>query len=310
MNKLFTYFVLNIFLFLQVSAYGQDQVIVHTVEQGQTIYSISKLYSVAPVDIQNQNPLVDESFAIKPGQLLRIEVKKDEEASKLLSKLEKQPKIHVVQSKETLYGISKYHDVELDDLRDWNNLSDSQIKVAQELIVGWRYSNKEVGEIQSKEIVQPHSTVVVEEQPTKQIVQEQPVATKAIIEEAPTPTIVKQAEPKPRLVKTDKQTLLSERYQTEASTKSIFTESGPAIFFSTDNDMLSTRYYGLYSNAKVGSIIKVMNLINNRVVYVKVIGGLPDTKENHGSMIKLTTAAKNALASNDGKIRVEVTYAK
>ncbi len=283
---------------------AQDHVIVHKVEQGQTIYSISRQYNLTPLDIKEQNPSVDESYAIKPGQLLRIEVKQGDQTTQMLEGLNKQPKFHEVQSKETLYRISKDYKIELEELKEWNQLGDSQIRVGQKLIVGWRYSNeKNTPVIEVDQPKQNNEEPVVTPQIEEPTVINEPKVVKEPIQEVP-----KEKPTQTKVIPTDKQMLLKERYNSEATGKSLFKESGPAIFFETDNEMLSTRYYGLYSKARVGSIIKVTNLINNNVVYVKVIGSLPDTKDNFGSMIKLTDAAKKRLATTDGKIRVEVTY--
>jgi len=300
-------------LTLQFNAQSQDHVIVHTVEQGQTIYSISKLYNLTPAEIKNQNPLVDDSYAIKPGQLLRVKMAKGNESDQVVNNLAKQPKIHIVQSKETLYGISRDYNVKIDDIKKWNELGNTQLRVNQQLVVGWRYSNQNEDVLQEN-VVADRNLVLTESnvnQPSQAVIYstpiEQPKQTQ-IINQAP---VTQPTKPVPSsLGSTDKQTLLRERFSSDVSTKAVGSLAGPAIFFSTDNEMLSTRYYGLFSDAKVGSIVKVKNLINNNEVYVKVIGSLPDTKENYGSMIKLTTAAKQKLAVNDNKIRVEVTYAQ
>ena len=42
---------------------------------------------------------------------------------------------HVVQTKETLYSISKKYGVDVDKILEWNNLQGSELKVGQELVI-------------------------------------------------------------------------------------------------------------------------------------------------------------------------------
>ena len=44
-------------------------------------------------------------------------------------------KIHIVQSKEGLYAISKKYNVTIDDLKEWNSLESNDLKIGQELII-------------------------------------------------------------------------------------------------------------------------------------------------------------------------------
>jgi len=291
MKRVFTIIFLAVFLLAYQSLLAQTHVVVHTVEEGQTLYAISKLYNVTPDDIQRQNPLVDESFTIKPGQMLRIILKDEKQVSGMMETLKREPKMHKVKPKETLYGISKDYDISMDELKSWNEIDNNRISIDQNLIVGWRYVNKSTSK---------------------------PVTPSVILNPQPEPTQPR-TEPAPQrptrpsdagITITDKQNLLQERFNTESSGKSVMSTNGPAIWFNTDNRMLSARYYALFSEAPVGSVVKVRNPVNSRVIYAKVIGGLPDTAENHGAMIKLTEAAKQQLQSPDAKLRVEVSYVR
>jgi len=42
---------------------------------------------------------------------------------------------HVVQQKETLYGIGKKYGVSPDKIKEWNKLSNGNLKAGQELII-------------------------------------------------------------------------------------------------------------------------------------------------------------------------------
>jgi membrane-bound lytic murein transglycosylase D len=44
-------------------------------------------------------------------------------------------KVHAVQPKEGLYGISKKYGVTVSQIKEWNNLPDDNLKVGQQLII-------------------------------------------------------------------------------------------------------------------------------------------------------------------------------
>lgn len=45
---------------------------------------------------------------------------------------------HIVQPKETLYAISKLYGVTVEQIQQWNKLSDNNIRIGQQLIVGYK----------------------------------------------------------------------------------------------------------------------------------------------------------------------------
>jgi len=68
----------------------------HTIERGQTVYSISLMYSVSTEEIYRFNP--ESRYVIRAGDVLKI----PQESSSYL--------FHTIQSQETLYGLSqRYH---------------------------------------------------------------------------------------------------------------------------------------------------------------------------------------------------------
>ena len=285
-----------LFLTVNFISFGQQtdggkNIVVHTVEKGETVYSIAKLYLLKPDDIQGQNPSIDSTYAIKPGQILRIEIPDDLANQEALSELQKSPIHHVVEDEETLYSISKTYGVSINDLQDWNEIEGTNIGLGQQIIVGWKYSNNPTA--------------------TKPIKPAKAKGVPSVEEDSPPTPAAQASRSKPEsYFSNNKQEILQQRFVSDNGTKDAKSQEGVAIWFTTDNKMMSSSYYGLFSDVPVGSIIKVTNLMNNRVVFVKVIGNLPDTAENHGALIKLTPAAKKLLQTSDGKIRVRINYAK
>ena len=70
------------------------------------------------------------------------------------------------------------------------------------------------------------------------------------------------------------------------------------------------KYLGLHRTARPGTILKVRNELNNREVFVRVVGPLPDTGVNNNLVIKISKSAFDRLGAIDTRFRVEVTYYK
>jgi LysM repeat protein len=93
-------------------------VYIHKVEQGQTLYAISKAYNVLITDIEASNDSLKNG--LKAGMELRIPVLSDKK-SKAVS-LDQSGKfiLHKVEKKQTLYAISKKYNVSSEDIQKAN----------------------------------------------------------------------------------------------------------------------------------------------------------------------------------------------
>ena len=78
----------------------------HTVVQGQTLYSISKLY----------NTTVDEIIKFNPGSAEKLSIGQKLIIPSNSAQKEKSEKTHTIQQGETLYRLSKMYDVTTDEL--------------------------------------------------------------------------------------------------------------------------------------------------------------------------------------------------
>ncbi|MDR3261922.1 MAG: LysM peptidoglycan-binding domain-containing protein [Tannerella sp.] len=102
----------------QVSVTGGqgENVFYHTVEQGQTVYSISLMYDVGEEDIYLLNPTSRHS--IKVGQKLKIPQK---ELSVVTDGQQDEMYLyHTIQTGETLYGVSKLYKVPAEEISEAN----------------------------------------------------------------------------------------------------------------------------------------------------------------------------------------------
>lgn len=92
---------------------------IHTVEQGQTLYSLSKVYDVPVDELVFENPDAKSGLAI--GQLLRIPVvSREKKITNELRKGEFRFIFHIVGKGESLFAISRIYDVSVNDLKEAN----------------------------------------------------------------------------------------------------------------------------------------------------------------------------------------------
>ena len=113
----------------------------HPVKKGQTLYAISKFYSLSPEEVFVYNPQLGNSNNLEIGQRLNIPVP-NACISRYMKKGANPKKFakiyYLVQPGETLYTISKKHFVmPIDSVKARNGLKNSDLSVGQPLFVGW-----------------------------------------------------------------------------------------------------------------------------------------------------------------------------
>jgi LysM repeat protein/ABC-type branched-subunit amino acid transport system substrate-binding protein len=129
----------------KTSVNTKENYIIHKVEQGQTLYAISKLYNLKIEDISALNPSVEQT--LKPGMELKIPVKKDEkqivpvQQTQAITKETKNTITHKVQKGETLYSISKQYETSQEAILKANNDLPNGLRVDDEIIIPVATSN-------------------------------------------------------------------------------------------------------------------------------------------------------------------------
>lgn len=129
----------------------QDPYVRHTVQKGETVYSISKKYQVTPFDIYRVNP--DAKDGIKENSTLLI----PQAASATSTNTEDEDAIltrHKVAKKETLYSLAKQYSVSVTDLKEWNpEVAKNGLKIGQDLIVSKEYkTNAGIDHVEVQEV--------------------------------------------------------------------------------------------------------------------------------------------------------------
>ena len=134
----------------------------HTVEKGQTLYAISKLYKCDINEVVAANPGSDTS--IKDGQILKIPADKSKiNDNKVISQGNESFLSHTVEKKETLYSISKKYDVDINLIIAANPGCDKGLSKGQELRIPIKKSNKVETPVTQGEFEYPKHTVMAGE---------------------------------------------------------------------------------------------------------------------------------------------------
>jgi len=110
----------------------------HTVQAKETFFSIAKLYEVSVESLEQANPTIDKN-AVALGTVLNIPAKASIEL-KAKTDTDVKPVYHVVQPKETKFGIAKQYNTTVENLEKLNPEIISGLPVGYKLIV-----NQKVG---------------------------------------------------------------------------------------------------------------------------------------------------------------------
>jgi len=270
---------------------------VHRVAPKETLYSISRTYGVSAEDIRLWNDLADNALAI--GQELII--KKPAVSTRPQPVQHEQPRpisrkgVHTVQQGQTLFSIAREYEISVDELKRWNNLSDNELTIGQTLYV----AQPEQG-IATRT---PENRV----QPPPKETPDETVTTNRSTPATETPA---RTAPAPKSTSTAPSGQSAESIRISESLKSgdEIVEAGLAeLIEGTEGNR---KYLALHRTAPMGTILKVRNEMNNREVFVRVMGKLPDTAMTDKLIIRISKSAFDRLGAIDPKFRVEVTYYK
>jgi LysM repeat protein len=276
----------------------------HKVQPKETLFSISRMYSVTVDEIKLWNNLKDNSISV--GQQLLVSKAGSAQSSSTTANTAPQATgsviatssvattasapqssvktTHTVAMGETVYGISRMYNVSIDQLKSWNGLTTNDVKVGQVLLIT-QPMNQAIGSTAATSAGTIAATATLQ-QPTTTV------------------QVVKKPEPVPAPAVAGAPVKISENVLGTDEVR----ESGLAELI--EGAESGRKYLALHRTAKEGSIIKIRNELNNREVFVRVAGTLPDTGVNDKLVVKLSKSAYDRLGAIDQKFRVEVTYYK
>jgi LysM repeat protein len=274
MKALLSLFFAVYFISFSAIAQTKSNNMKHTVEAGQTLYFISKKYNLSISDLRLANPAILDDLIIKPEQSLLIP------KQNIPVKIDDSDyKVHIVKTKETLFSISQQYGLKVADLIAMNNLDNPNINIGQEL------------KIQRLSI-------------NDQAIFIKPALTVQELEELKNPTGVKESE-----VKLNEDLALYkqlfESYNTNANI--LMKDKGIGNYLDGSS---SGAYLAMVNNVASGQIIKVRNLMNNKVIYLKVVGDVSKQDADKNVSIKISKSAANDLNIIEDRFLAEWTWYK
>jgi LysM repeat protein len=262
-------------LFQAIPATAQDNAYVnHTVKSGETLYSIARLYKIEVKDILTANHISDKEYKVKIGDILKIPVRNSDNTAE--TKKENTPlKEHHVMQGETLYKIAAMYNTTPEVIKQLNQLKSDGINIGQILKVP---SDDNATE----------KSLPVSSTPAPPAVSTKPISENDV---------------------KDLSEMKSTYIQDYNANEATYFDKGIATWLEeTDDATTSSRFYALHKTAPIGTILKIRNLMNNKIAYVKVVGKLPDIEENHNVIVKVSGATAKYLEVFDPKFLVEISY--
>lgn len=249
-------------------------------------------------------------------------------------------KTHMVEKGQTLYAISRmYEGVSVENIIEWNELKDYNISEGAELLVSAGLKTEKVQEeapretydavrqtVDAQKVVPDSKITEMEEGPAKinyddiqaEIDGLQPTEPEEV-SSAPVETDSKFSYDSLTAMKVDDFGAGAVAEKGDRPFKSLFdfmvgkgadtqNKKGVAAYLRSGSEQDS--YFALYDGADKGTVLRVRNLMNNRTVYLKVVGSLPQTDKENDVFLKISGIAANQLDIHDAKFLAEVTSYK
>jgi hypothetical protein len=293
-------------------------VLFHQVEPRQNIYRIAKHYNVAQIELKNINKL--EADSLSKGQMLKIPITKKNWINKLdqlsdykngqldgykpeeLIKDTLQQIYYVTKGTWNIIDLAEYLPMPESSLRKWNHLSQKTLTIEANstLKVGYIVINKQpitpalTPKLPAKvEVPTPNPSSIIVKTDTVQLRKD---TSKVVAQESQNIKIQK---------------LYASMYQPKnVIAEDELTQHGPALGMSTDSARINTlkSYYALSNTIQVGRIVKVTNPMNQKMLFVKILGKIPDLAENQHCIIKISPEAAEELGAIDERFLVDLYY--
>ncbi len=248
-------------------------------KKGETYADVAENYNLKLSELESWN-VFEEPFA--GGEEIKIVKPENMTAKQSRDDINNQStssmkgKVHTVASGETLFSIAKTYDTDYQELRKWNNLSSYSISIGQKLYV----TNPDAFQVSDK---------VKEEVATQK--EEKPQIT--------------EAEPVFESTKQDTKAYFTVEEEDIPKIEKIVDKGIAEVIDGSDN---TDKYLALHRTAKIGTIMQVRNDLNDQIVFVRVLGKLPNTGVDDKVIIRISKKAFQRLGGVDYKFPVEISY--
>jgi len=263
----------------------------HTVKSSETLFSISRQYNVKVDDLKTWNNLKDNSISIGQQLIIKKAGITDDTSQQHSQSPGQGQKTHTVEQSQTLYSISRMYGISTDQLRAWNNLESSDLKIGQVLIVSGSTVGQTLERESNSSMLPGGSTKIVQKEvndETSNIA----LSNEGKIVATTIPTTVKDPD------------FLNEEDEQKPIEK--VTQKGLAEVI--ENTSETKKYLALHREAPVGTIMQVRNEMNNQSVFVRIVGPIQNTGDNSKVILKISKKAYDRLGAVDSRFPVEISY--
>lgn len=283
----------------------------HTVAAKEGLFSIGRLYNVAPKELAAYNNLtIDKALTI--GQKLNIPLSKTNYSVDKVKEVADE--IHVpvytyVKEHEGLYRIAVNNGLTLARLKEMNGLVKDEVFTGKKLMVGYLLLKK------TPEAVAHFGTQqgrLPEEEMANENFKKDPPAL-PIEKDIPQPTPpVKKQDPAVEGVQVtpglEEGFFKNEYLKMRGYGREQKSTSGTSAVFKTISGWQDAKYYALMDGVEPGNIIQVTHTASGKTIYAKVLGEMQEMKANHGLAIRISNAAASALGATGEQFNVTVKY--
>lgn len=311
----------------------------HLVTTGEGLYSVGRLYNVHPRYIANYNK-IDYNKGLEIGQMIRIPLTDTNFNQKTKKGV---PVYYTVLPGEGLYKVSTINNkVPAQKIKEWNSLTNDNIHVDSKLVIGFLNSKESAALTARLSKIAPASVSqeTAQKQEDKPAVKAPAPEEKVVVKPEPSKETPKNPDAKPEVKKVEtvaevKPTPKEETKRVEpvfakeethgtASEQGYFktsfdqqVKSSPISknstvtsgIFKTASGWQDGKYYLLLDGVASGTIVKVINPENNKIVYAKVLGEMNGIRQNQGFDIRISNSAASALGITDTeKFIVKLNY--
>ena len=260
--------------------------ILHKVESGEGLYYLASRYKVSVKKIKKANPGIKnwiyENQIVKipsTSELAVITTSVSETARidssssiKKIDRSSQMPINHKVIKNQTLYSITKKYGCSTDDIIQWNNLQNDDIKAGQELIVGWLGNTDEN---KGRNIsVESNNEAATIEYSTDDV-----SINAAEEDEIPTINMEDRLNDLIKRLETEKKRRQAEKINDGIEDLLVkvveINEQGLAVT-AANVILINDQYYVLHKNASFGTIIRLTSINDEKELFVKVVGNIPN----------------------------------
>ena len=313
--------------------------IYHTVEKGETLYSISHMYGLKPNDVVQYNDAIGEKLTVHVGQKIKIPSSESEADLPIVNNTPQSSsteQYHIVSKGETVFSISKQYGISRNDLLEWNKIRDNAIAIGQKLII------KNEGNAAAILAEKPRTAPVSNHAGEPAVAKSD--AEQAMKKDGYTLTLPSEtAKNSKNNVSTasgdatasasavglaDSKSVKSWKVESTSDVRDYYktkpvsddaakeyeslyyqniysgmlkkSETGVAKFMS-DNTSANTAFY---NNAPIGTILKLTNADNGKSTYAIVVGKIPQAEENSYLMKLSNKVARNLSAKDYSSIEI------